>query len=202
MRRAGFTIIELAASTAIFLVLLVGIAGALAQDARTTRVLVDHMGPERVARRVLDRVASDLQYASLAGEDLNGNGMLDDGEDTNENGVLEADWSLADGAIDQPMIRFNRREDEYNDAGYRTACGVYSGRITYRVVDNKLVREWRRIGFSGNVDVRSAVVAARVSGLRFSRRGALVSMEIDFRRPDSVTDGSPRTVRTTVRLLN
>ncbi|MHC4409911.1 MAG: hypothetical protein ACYS0E_00770 [Planctomycetota bacterium] len=202
MRERGFSVLELVVATAVFLSLLGGIGAALARDARTARVLVGHMGPELGARRVLDRLTADLQLASVESEDLNQNGVLDPGEDTNENDVLDADWSLEDGAVDQPIVRFNLRTDEYDSAGYRTAAGVYSGRVTYRVVDSKLMREWTRPLPTGGTETMRIALAERVTGLRFTREDKVVTVEVDVRIPEGISDVGTRTISTSVRLLN
>ena len=202
MKKRGFTVLELVAATAVFLALLGGIGAALARDARMSQVLVGHMGPELGARRVLDRLTADLQLASVEGEDLNQNGILDAGEDTNENGVLDADWNLDDGAVDQPIVRFNLRTDEYDEAGYRTASGVYSSRVTYRVVDSKLMREWTRPLPTGGTETMRIALAERVTGIRFTREGKIVTIEVDVRLPEGISAVGTRTISTSVRLLN
>jgi hypothetical protein len=138
----------------------------------------------------------------VEGEDLNQDGTLDAGEDTNENGVLDADWSLEDGAVDQPIVRFNLRTDEYDEWGYRTASGIYSSRVTYLVIDSKLMRESTHSLPTGETETSRIVLARRVSGLRFTREGKVVTVEIDVRLPDSISAVGTRTISTSVRLLN
>ena len=104
----GFTLLELTLSAAFFLVLMGAAVTAMITDTRAAQMLNATVSPEMRSRHALDRIVSDLRMASLLGEDLNGNGQLDKGEDLNENGVLDSDWSLADGAVDQPKLVFNR----------------------------------------------------------------------------------------------
>jgi prepilin-type N-terminal cleavage/methylation domain-containing protein len=199
----GFTIVELVLASTIFLVLFGAATIALIGDQRAERVLTAQIGPEMRARDALERLAAELRMAGLHGEDRNANGELDDGEDVNGNGRLDADWDLADGAVDKPELTFNRRIDiESPDAG-TSASGVYSSPVRYALEDGLLVRFWSRTDpETGEPTTIRHVVAAGISGLRFSRTGELVTVAIDVKLPPKVYKTDKRTITTSVWLRN
>jgi len=201
-RAAGFTIVEMVIGAAIFVVFFgVAVAGVIG-DQRAERVLTAQLGPEMRARQALERLSAELRMAGVRGEDRNDNGVLDDGEDVNANGRLDADWDLDDGVVDQPELTFNRRIDLPAGDG-AAASGVYSSPVRYFLEGGSLIRVWSRT----DPDTKETqelrhVVAQGISGLRFSRKGALVSVSLDVRLPPKIYRYETRTLSTSVWLRN
>lgn len=204
-RRAqrGFTIVEMVLGSAIFLVFFAAATIALIGDQRAERVLTAQIGPEMRARDALERLAAELRMAGLRGEDRNDNGELDEGEDVNGNGRLDADWNLADGTVNQADLTFNRRIDMQNTEEGTGASGVYSSPVRYLLDGGSLVRIWSRTDpdTGGTQEVRH-VVAAGISGLRFTRRGTVVTVALDVRLPKRVYKDETRTITTSIWLRN
>ena len=203
-RRAqrGFTIVEMVLGSAMFLALFGAATVALIGDQRAERVLTAQIGPEMRARDSLERLSAELRMAGLRGEDRNDNGELDDGEDVNVNGRLDADWSLADGVLDQPELTFNRRIDMV-DEEEGTTSGVYSSPVRYFLDGESLVRIWNRTDpESGETRPIRHIVATGIRGLRFSRRGTLVTVALDVRIPPRVYKTDARTITTSIWLRN
>lgn len=204
MRRdRGFTIVEMVLGSAIFLVMFGAAVVALIGDQRAERVLTAQIGPEMRARDALERLSAELRMAGVRGEDRNDNGEMDEGEDVNGNGRLDSDWNLADGTIDQADLTFNRRIDfEDAEAGTR-ASGVYSSPVRYRLERERLVRVWSRTDpDTGETREVHHVVASGVCGLRFSRKGSLVTVALDLRLPPRVYKTEKRTITTSIALRN
>lgn len=202
MRERGFTLVEMVIASAIFIVFFGLATVSMIGDQRAERVLTGQIGPEMRARDALERFAAELRMAGLHGEDRNDNGVLDDGEDVNFNGRLDADWSLEDGAKDQPELTFNRRIDMIYEVG-GVASGVYSSPVHYLLDGDSLVRVWTRTDPDTNelVDVRH-VVAMGISGLRLSRAGSLVTVSLDVRLPPGIYKDEKRTLTTSIWLRN
>ncbi|MFI5401953.1 MAG: PilW family protein [Planctomycetota bacterium] len=199
----GFTIVEMVIGSAIFLVMFGAAVVALIGDQRAERVLTAQVGPEMRVRDALERLAAELRMAGLRGEDRNDNGQLDDGEDVNENGRLDADWNLADGKLDQAELTFNRRIDFEDHEEGTCASGVYSSPVRYFLEGGALVRIWSKTDHdSGETREIRHVVAAGVSGLRFSRQGTLVTVALDVRLPPRVYKTDKRTITTSIWLRN
>jgi len=201
-RSAGFTIVEMIIGASIFVVIFGAAVVALIGDRRAERVLTAQLGPEMRARQAIERLSSELRMAGVRGEDRNDNGELDEGEDVNANGRLDADWSLPDGAVDQPELTFNRRIDLPAGDG-APASGVYSSPVRYFLEGESLIRVWTRT----DPDTKEAeelrhVVAQGITGLRFSRQGALVSVALDVRLPPNVYQRDTRTLSTSIWLRN
>jgi len=199
----GFTIVEMVLGSTIFLVIFGAATVALIGDQRAERVLTAQIGPEMRARDAMERLATELRMAGLRGEDQNDNGELDEGEDVNLNGRLDADWSLEDGAADKPELTFNRRIDLANPEEGTAASGVYSSPVKYLLERESLVRIWTRTDpETGEVQQLRHVVAAGITGLRFSREGTLVTVAMDLRLPPRVYKAEKRTIQTSIWLRN
>ena len=201
-RERGFTIVEMVLGSAIFLAIFAAATIAMIGDQRAERVLTAQIGPEMRARDALERLAAELRMAGLRGEDRNDNGELDDGEDVNINGRLDADWSLADGALDEPELTFNRRLDFVDPEEETAVSGVYSSPVRYVRDGDSLVRIWTRTDPEGETRQERHVVASGISGLRFTRRGTLVTVAIDVRLPPRVYKTDTRTITTSIWLRN
>ncbi|MGH7161965.1 MAG: hypothetical protein ACREID_00670, partial [Planctomycetota bacterium] len=163
------------------------------------------VGPELRARRALERIAADLRTAGEWAEDLDRDGALGAGEDLNGNGRLDADWDLEDGATGKATLSFNRRVDETDADGGLLAAGIYSARVTYRLDGGRLLRERDRVvsagGVPGAVTARD-VVAAGIDALRFTRRGRLVVVSLDYPVSRGGRETQKETVATSVLLRN
>ena len=125
----GFTLVEVAIATAIAsgLLLVGSVMAVTMREAGTASLRRTAMADQ--AASATDRMARELQIAGFAGEDENGNGVLDPGEDANVNGRLDADWDLPDGAT-------------ANGVTFNVSRGWdWSGPIAFRVVDGVLRRE-------------------------------------------------------------
>jgi hypothetical protein len=194
--------VEVLIAGGVFCVLMTTVGSALLLDTQTQRVLLAQMGPEARARTAIERVVSDLRTAGVWGEDLNRNGVFDAGEDLNGDGQFDADWSLEDGGAVQAALSFNRRVDEVDDEGKTQASGIYSSRVTYRLIDDRLVREWVYVDAGGKRRIRQAELAAGVVGLRFSRVDRLVTVGLDVRLPKGTYQSDHRTLESSVWLTN
>jgi type II secretory pathway pseudopilin PulG len=177
----GFTVLELTLSAAFFVVLMGAAVTAMITDTRAAQMLNAAVGPEMRSRHALDRIVSDLRMASLLGEDLNGNGYLDKGEDLNENGVLDSNWNLADGVVDQENLVFNRRIDLKDVDGNLVAVGIFSRKVAYFVKEERLIRMWEATDFNTGKTIKHVdVLSERVAAIRFSRKGTVVRINIDY----------------------
>lgn len=201
-RQRGFTLIELALAATLFAAILGSVAAAVSGDTQASRVILMHMGPELKGQRALEAIASELRMAGEWGEDLDHDGVWDEGEDANGNGSFDADWNLPDGAVNQDNIAFNRRIDEFAEDGSVLTTGIYSRPVKYRLEGEALIREWRATREDGSVEIRKSAIATKVGGLRFSRQGQLVRIELDVLLPENVYKTDRRTVRTIVWLRN
>ena len=199
----GFTVLELSISAAIFSVLLGAATGAMITDKSTQRVLLAEMGPETRARSAIRKLSAELRMAGLNAEDLNGNGELDAGEDINDNGELDADWNLDDDAVNQDNLIFNRRvEIRYSDEDVAPST-VYSRKVTYRVVNNRLIRQAVSTDFATNTTkTRNYVMAEDISAIRFSRKGRVITVEIDVMFPEDIFRTNKRTMTEKILLRN
>lgn len=197
----GVTILELAISVFVLLLLVMISSAALIRDRSTYRTLTEGLGSELRARDALERIASDLRLAGEWGEDANRNAVLDDGEDLNGNGILDAHWNLADGAESQNTVSLNRRMDERLD-GEIKASGIYSGRISYTLEGDRLIREHVAVRPDGSTHLDRAEIASRISALRFSREGRLIEVGLDLRLPAEVYAPGVRSYTATVWLRN
>jgi hypothetical protein len=194
--------VEVLIAGGLFCLLMTTVGAALLVDTQTQRVLIAQMGPEARARTAIERMVGEIRMAGVWGEDLNHNGAFDAGEDLNGNGEFDADWSLEDGGAAQPVLSFNRRVDEVDDDGRTLASGVYSARVTYRLTDDRLVREWVHLDANGKRQIRRSELAAGVVGLRFSRVDRLVTVGVDVRLPKNTYKSDRRTLETSVWLTN
>jgi type II secretory pathway component PulJ len=201
-RQHGFTLVELALAATLLTVILGAVAAAITGDSQTSRVILSHMGPELKGQRALEAIASELRMAGEWGEDLDHDGVWDDGEDANGNGSFDANWNLADGTMNQDNIAFNRRIDEFAEDGTILTTGIYSRPVKYRLDGEALIREWQATKEDGTVEIRKSAIATKVGGLRFSRQGQLVRIELDVLLPENVYKTDRRTVRTMVWLRN
>lgn len=203
MRQRGFTVLEVVIAGTLLLALMAASITAVIADARAEHVLTAQLGPEMTVRHALDRMISELRMAGVRGEDRNDNGELDEGEDVNGNGRLDADWSLAEGAVDQPELIFNRRMDLVDEAGGLAASGVYSSPITYRQEGADLLRLWTRTDVdTGDVTVIRQTLVHGVRQVAFSRTGGIVQVRIEYQLPKGVYKTDFRALSASVRLRN
>jgi len=198
----GYSVVEIAFS-GLFLTMIIGAAAvAVTRDKEASRIILAPMSPELRVNAVMERLASELRMAGEFGEDLDHDGELDAGEDANENGVLDADWSLADGAVNQPSLSFNRRIDQFDEDGNLLATGIYSRRITYRLDGERLIREWQRSTGPTTVKTERTVLAKGIGGLRFSRTGKVLTFSIDVLLPSDTYKIDRRTSTSQVWMRN
>ena len=197
----GVTILELAISVFVLLLVVMISSTAVARDRSTYRSLTEGMGSELRARHALEQLVADLRLAGEWGEDANRNSILDVGEDLNGNGVLDAHWNLADGADSQTTISLNRRMDERLD-GEIKASGIYSGRISYTLEGDRLVREHVVVRPDGTTHLDRSEIASRISAIRLSREGRLIGIELDLRVPTEIYAAGVRPYSATVWLRN
>ena len=199
----GLTLLDVTLAGVIFTVLLFAATSAMIVDSSTHRVLIAEMGPGARAQRALRRLVAELRMAGLNAEDINGNGRLDAGEDANDNGKLDADWNLSDKTTDQSDLVFNRRVEIRYTAEDLAPSTVYSRKITYKVVNKALVRETVSTDFATNqTRTRSHVMTRNVDAIRFSRKGNVITVEIDVLYPEKLFKTSKRTVSEKVWLRN
>jgi len=120
----GFSLLEVLVYLAILP--LIAIAGFSLVDAGNhARTLgSSHMKLNRVIRTSLRRIHDELMPAGKIAEDKNQNDVLDTGEDLNGNGRLDDDW-----AVTSNSITFNRRTSTN-----------WSPPISYSVVNKRLIR--------------------------------------------------------------
>ena len=199
----GFTILEVVFAGVIFAVLLGAATSAVIIDSSTQRVLIAEMGPGANAQRALRLLVAELRMAGLKGEDVNGNGKLDEGEDVNDNGKLDADWNLSDETAAQDNLVFNRRVEIRYTAEDLAPSTVYSRMITYKVVNKQLVRSTVSTDFAKNeTKTRSNVMVRGVDAIRFSREGNVITVEIDVLYPAKMFKVAKRTLSEKVWLRN
>jgi prepilin-type N-terminal cleavage/methylation domain-containing protein len=202
-KQRGFTVLEVSIAAGIFAVLLGAAVSAFSGDGRVERELTKSVGPEMRARHALDRIVSDLRMASILGEDLNGNGNLDDNEDLNDNGLLDSNWNLIDGAVDAPRLQFNRRIDLRDTDGEMVAVGVFSRIVAFYVEGDRLIRYWEATDFDNGKTVRNrTVLAAPIAGVRFSRTGGVIRVSIDYLVKSAGGKTTRGTVTSSVALRN
>ena len=202
MRSRGFTMVEVLIAGGIFCLLMATVGSALLLDTQTQRVLLAQMGSEQKARTAIERITTEIRMAGVWGEDLNQNGALDAGEDLNGDGEFDADWNLEDGGATRSDLSFNCRVDDVDDLGQTVASGIYSARVTYRLAEDRLVRESVHVNPDGTRAVRRAELAAGVIGLRFSRVDRLVTVSLDVRLPKGAHKSDRRTLESSVWLTN
>jgi type II secretory pathway component PulJ len=175
----GFTVLEVAIASTLFVMTFGTALLAVCQDANAHKALSAHFGPELRARKAMEIMTSELRMAGIRGEDRDGDGILSDTEDINENFEFDANWNLADGAKDQPSLTFNRRIETRMSADEIAPSAVYSRGITYQLEGNHLVRIARRTDAKGDIKTRRTVLASGVIGLRFTRSGSVVTVALD-----------------------
>lgn len=195
MSRRGFTILELSVAAAILAIIFGSLASALVTDGPTHRVLTAPVNPLMRGHKVIEHIAGELRMAGEWGEDRDHDGEFDPSEDTNLNGVLDADWSLPDGATANTLT-FNRRIDIKVGT---VAHGAYSRRITYRLAGTEIIRDWEVTTPSGS-SKRSAVMATGINDLRFIRAGRVVTVEVDVALPKGTHRYKQRTLHTRIWL--
>ena len=119
--------------------------------------------------------------AGIWGEDSNHDGLLQDREDLNGNGVLDADWSLPDGATHE-QLTFNSRADLRAEDGTLVATGVYSAKVRYLLVNGRVIRERTRYDDDGNATTQWTPLAEGIRSLTFTRQGGVVKVtaEVDI----------------------
>jgi len=200
VKHRGFTIVEVSIAALLLALIFTTASSAVWRDTQAHQVLIAPFGAEMRAQSTLENLAAELRMAGEWAEDRDQDHELDPGEDTNLNGSLDAGWNLPDGTIDQPTLTFNRRIDVRDADGNVKLAGVYSRNVTYLLEEDRLIREWELTDPTGVLDVNRAVVARRIAGLRFSRKGQIVFVEIDVAPPSSDASGRPRTLSTEVWL--
>lgn len=201
----GFTAIEIAFSVVIFGVIMASATQAVIVDTSAERVMLAEMGPEAKAQRALRKLTGELRMAGLTGEDTNGNGELDPGEDMNDNDELDADWNLADEVENQDNLVFNRRVElrEHGEPDNAVPSTVYSRKITYRVLNKRLMRIATSTDYENEtVKSRAYVMARGVDAVRFSRAGRVITVEIDLIYDARTFQDRTRTITEKVYLRN
>ncbi|MGH7162977.1 MAG: hypothetical protein ACREID_05795, partial [Planctomycetota bacterium] len=199
----GFTVLEVAFAGLFFATLIGATAVAVASDNRVERVLTADLGPEMRAHRALEVIVSDLRMASVNGEDRDADGYMDVAEDVDGDGVLDVPWSLADGATGQTTLMFNRRIDLLDAGGALLASGVFSEPILYSLQGNRIIRNAVVLDpVTATARTLRSTVAEGVTGLRFSRTGALVTVAVDLALPPGVYASNVLTMQATARVRN
>ena len=201
--KRGFQLLEVTIAGGLLAVMFGAITGVMVKDQTTTRVLTAQVGPETGARRALRQIVAELKTASIRGEDRNNNNELDPYEDVNENFYFDAVWSLEDGTDDEAGIEFNRRLAVKDSAEDLTQGTTYSTKIAYFIANNRLVRSVSRVDPETSKIVEIAhVLQNNIVGLRFSRRGYVVTVSIDVLLPEGVYRTPLRTLTESVLLRN
>jgi type II secretory pathway component PulJ len=204
MRARGFSLLELTISLAGFAIVFGVIAAGMLQDTQTHRALVSQSVPQMRLNDALERITTDLRMAGIWGEDRNRDGDFNAGEDLNGNGVLDSDWSFpkTTAAAIEPMdsIAFNIRRDDIDpDTGTIVATGIYSTRVAYRLVGDDLIRETTAFDGAGKPVATRAVIASGVSELRFvyepGASGTMIDPEGGEVLPANTYDGGLVRVR-------
>jgi len=177
----GYSLLEMSMSLVFFATIAGSAATSLLQDNHAQRALIAQVGPAMRLRSAVHRIGVDLRMAGIWGEDSNHDGVLQMREDLNGNGVLDADWSLPDGATHNALA-FNSRADLRDSSGTLIATGVYSPRIRYLLVNGRVIRERTRYDTNGNATVQWTTLADRIRSLSFSRKGGVVKVraEVDI----------------------
>jgi hypothetical protein len=129
-----------------------------------------------------DSICKVLTNAGIRGEDTNGNHVLDNGEDTNRDGVLQADWSLANGAT-AGSLTFNVIGSDY----------TWSAPITFSVV-NGVLRQTQ----GGQV----LEICRNVSSLTFTRSGDLIDFALTLSAADRTNHSWTCTAKRRVNVRN
>lgn len=151
-RTGGFTLLEMVISLTITVLLLVGLKSLAPteQDGSTSTKTWTDVDDKLVC--LGRQMVEELKCASMVGEDLNGNRVLDAGEDRNGNGRLDSDWRvtaesitfnrvLADGQLTLPITyRLVGTDVERivmtSTAGSRTRALVARGAMAFAVAQN------------------------------------------------------------------
>ena len=197
----GFSLLEVSVSLAFFAVVAGTAATSLLQDNQAQRAVNAQVGPSMRLRSTINRISVDLRMAGIWGEDSNHDGLLDPREDLNGNGVLDADWSLPDGATSDELS-FNSRADLHDEDGTLIATGIYSPKVRYLLVNDRVIRERTRYDDEGNKTTQWTVLAEGIRSLTFKREGGVVKVRGEV---DIVLGGGEietRTLETRVWLRN
>ncbi len=164
-RRRGTALVEVTVSAALCVVI-VGLGAVLTSTSQSDSDQMRVRAALKIhAAEATDLIARELELATLTGEDANGNKTLDANEDTNRNGRLDADWSLADGALDR-AITFNLPVNGW----------LWSGPITYYLAANGTLMR-RENG-------RDREICRGVTTFQVTRTGNLVDIDLTVASQD------------------
>ena len=160
----GMTLVEVAVASGIGAVVL-GLGVTLSNSSmRDSNSMFIRSGLHIRASDATDKIARELQTATMSGEDTNHNGVLDSGEDINRDGRLDADWTLGDG-VSAATMTFNKLKNGWQ----------WSGPIQYLVTSDGLVRR------ENGVD---RVICTGVTSLQFQRTGTIVDVSLTLTAKD------------------
>jgi type II secretory pathway component PulJ len=120
--RSGFTLIEVAISASLIVVILGTAISTLAAGRQASKSTMQRIDVEDKLRQVLQTFANEVRWSSRTAEDSNNNNTLDSGEDSNGNNRFEDDWKLT-----PTSLTFNAR----HSSGFALP-------ITYRLVGDTL----------------------------------------------------------------
>jgi type II secretory pathway component PulJ len=152
VRTGGFTLLEIAIGLTIVLLLLLGYRSLVATGGDSSKSTDAWTEVDEKLSLLGRQVVEELKSASIVGEDINGNRMLDAGEDRNGNGRLDSDWRvtaesitfnrvLPDGQMTLPITyRLNGTDIERiamkDTAGSRSRSLVVAGVTAFAVAQN------------------------------------------------------------------
>jgi type II secretory pathway component PulJ len=159
-RTGGFTLLEIAIGLTIALLLLLGFKSLVATGSSTgANAWTD---ADEKLRNLERQIVEELKTASIVGEDINGNRLLDAGEDRNGNGRLDSDWRVTPDSI-----TFNRV----------LADGQLTLPITYRLSGSDI----ERIVMTNTAGSRSrALVARDAVAFAVAQHGNTVAITAQF----------------------
>ena len=202
MKQNGFTLLELAVSGALFMLLFGGVAAVMAEDTATERTVAAQVGPELKARHAMDQIVRELRSSGIRNaEDVDLESEADG--DADADAAFNLNLNLLDGVTDLAELSFSLRLGLKDTAEDLFAGTLFSQGITYRLEADRLVRIVCRVDpETGATATRTRVVADGVHGLRFSRNGSLITVSLDVALPDGAYRQSYRTLTETVLLRN
>jgi hypothetical protein len=163
-RQFGATVVEVAVGASLAAVFL-GLGTRLSMNSmKDSNGMYVRTGLSMRASETTNQIVRELQLATISGEDVNWNKVLDPGEDINRNGALDCAWSLADGAS-ASSISFNPSLDGW----------TWGAPVTYFLSSGTLMR--RENG-------QDREICRGVTGFQVTRTGHLVDVDLTLSAKD------------------
>jgi len=162
-RNRAFTLVEIIVASAI-LTVIAGTGLALVMTGQKSYVSSSNqMQASTRAGAVMERMLSELRMASIRGEDLDEDDDVADltGEDLNGNGRIDDDWNLDSGDT-ASTISFNKVE----------RAGLYSDIVTFAFANGELTRT------SGSTSPVTSILATDVTAVTFTRQGPRIIINV------------------------